>query len=113
MNEQKDNRNSDEIKIPVKWINIILITAVVLVLAFFIFNSGIGINTGKAVSETKAKENLVNFFETQVPGSSLTIISSSKQGNFYEVFINLDGETFPVYITLDGKFLVVDRIPLN
>ena len=109
--EQK-KESSDEVNIPVKWL--IVGAVLVLVILFFAFDGlgKLGIS-GAAVSTDKAETNLLNFFEEQVPGSNVQIISSSKQESFYEIWVDMDGEEFPLYITLDGKFLVMDMIPLE
>lgn len=111
MAETKTAKKSDEIKIPVKWIVFSIVLIAVIILAVFLMKSGsLG---GGGVSESKARANLVDFFEAQVPGSSLTILSSSRQGSFYEFNVELDGEQFSIFVTTDGKYLVVDPIPLE
>ena len=105
-----EKKNSEElIKIPVKWIILIVVLIAVVALFFIVGIPG----TGSSVSEDEARQNLMNFFATQVPESVVQIVSSSKQEGFYEFIVNVDGQEVPVYVTLDGKYLIIDRIPLT
>jgi len=114
-NSSEKHASSESIKIPVKWIVSTIVTIVVIVLAYFLLNSGI--MTGNAsstdIGENEAKEKLLDFFSTQVPESSVEFVSISKQGTFYEIILNVDGQEVPVFVTSDGKYLVVDPIPLE
>ncbi len=105
---KKPEKNPEEIiKIPMKYI--ILISAIIVgVLLLFVL-----VNFGIFGGEKKARENLISFFETNVPESEMQIVSSSKQGSFYYFVLSVDGESVPVYVTKDGKYLTVDLIPLK
>jgi len=106
--------NSKElINIPVKWIVSFLFLALGILIGFFLWNSGSLGLTGNVVSENQAEKNIINFFENEVPGSEVEVISVTKQGSLYEFVLDVDGDSFPVYITTDGKYLVIDPIPLG
>lgn len=104
---------SEELKIPVKYIVSAAVLIIVLVLIFVLWNSGIFSGLVGGVSESKARAKLIDFFTTQVPDSNINIISSSKQGSFYEFIVDIDGERASLYVTTDGKYLVVQPIPLK
>lgn len=107
--------SNDSIKIPVKWIISVIVLIVLVVLVFLLINSGIfsktaGTNT--EISEKEATDKILSFFATNVPESNVTFISASRQGSLYKITLNVDGQEVPVYVTSDGKYLVVDMIPL-
>jgi len=109
MEEKKSD--SEIIKIPLKWIISGIGLIAVIFIVFFFMNSGfVG---GATVSEQEATESLLNFFAVQVPESTVTFVSSSKQGTLYEIVLNIDGEETPVFVTTDGEFLIIDMIPLK
>ena len=117
MEEEKHHRNShtegkeEVIKIPIKLLAYIGVIVIILVLAFFIIKSGL--ISGGNVSEKEATAKLMNFFATQVPDAAATFVSASRQGSLYEINLKIDGQEAPVYVTADGKYIVVDRIPLE
>lgn len=106
-----ERKKSGDIEIPVKWIYTLLAIVVLAVLIFFIGKSGFGI--GDNVSQSEAEQILLNFFETEIPSSQVEVIDSSKDGNFYRFIVSLDGEQVPLFVTLDGKFMTIDLIPLE
>lgn len=107
-----EKKSEELIKIPMKWIISVVVLVALLALAFFLLNSGI-IKNGTEVSEEEAKANLLTFLANQVPNSNITFISSSKQGSLYQIIITIDGGEVPIFVTADGKYLVVDPIPLE
>src|SRR3989344_8311523 len=106
--------SKDSIKIPVKWAVSAIVLIAVIVLVFLLLNSGIlSKTTSSEVSEKEAVDKVLNFVVTQAPDSNVTFVSSSKEGSLYKITLNIDGQEVPVYATSDGKYLVVDMIPLN
>ena len=109
-------KSKELINIPVRWIVSFLFLILGILIGSFLWNTGslgfLGL-TGGVISESSAEKNLINFFENEVPGSSVEIISVTKKGSFYEFVLDIEGDTFPVYITTDGKYLVIDPIPLG
>jgi len=79
------------------------VVLVVLLLGVLIFKSG-GI-TGNAVGEQEAAKKLVDFVNAQ-GGASAELVSVEKEGTLYKVVVKYNGEDVPVYVTLDGDFLV-------
>ena len=110
--EKHTTTNPGLIRIKVKWLIFVAVLIAIIILVFIFWNYGFKALTGK-VSESEAKSKLINFFEEEVPGSNITILSSSKIGNFYEFVVDMEGEQFPLYITSDGKFLVIDMVPIG
>ncbi len=118
--------SSDTIEIPVgKMLNSVrtnpwLITSAVLGLAVIaliiilaVGGNGISGNAvAGTVSEKVAGDNLVSFINAQGSGSA-TLVSTVKEGSLYKIIVNYQGEDIPVYVTLDGDYLVSDRIPLS
>lgn len=112
---EKKHDSSESIKIPVKLIVSVIAIIAVVILAFFLLNSNILRTTGNVteLGQDEIEGNLLNFFATQVPESNVTIISTSKQGSLYQILLNVDGQEVPIFVTSDGKYLVVDPIPLE
>lgn len=87
---------------------IVLIIALVVVLLF----GGIGGMTGNSVSGDDAGNNLIEFVNSQGQGDA-TLVSSVKEGTLYKVTVNYQSQDIPVYVTLDGKYLINSPIPLT
>lgn len=106
---KKKTKKSDEVEIPVKWIYTGFVI-IVLVALYFVFGNLI---VNNKISQADAEQKLLNFFETEIPTSQVQVVESSRQGDFYEFIVLLDGQQVPFYITLDGKYMTVDLIPLE
>jgi len=112
MDIQKKNKSSEEIKIPVKYLGMGLVV-VVLIALFFIIKStgaltGLAVSNNSELSLNEAQAKILNFFETSVPESNITIVSSSEVEGLYLIEVIIDGEEVPIYMTMDGKFIVTD-----
>ena len=83
----------------------------VIVLLILLF-SGKGGVTGAVVSEDVAAKNLLSFIKTQV-GKEATLISSEREGALYKITVEYQGEKVPVYVSMDGKYLIAQPIPLS
>jgi len=90
------------------WILTTVVLALVLVAALFLKS---GMLTGGAVSEDTAAEKVISFIEAQ--GGSAEIVSTEKNGSFYKVIVDYQEQEIPVFVTLDGKYLVPSLIPLD
>ena len=108
---EKKHTPDESVKIPIKWIISVVVLVTLFALAFFLLNSGI-IKNGTEISEEEAKTNLLTFLANQAPNSNVTFISSSREGSLYKIIITIDGGEVPIFVTADGKYLVVDPIPL-
>lgn len=82
---------------------------IILLIAFFGPN-----NKGEIVSEKIAADNLVSFIKNQNKEDiSFSVSSVQQEGQLYKVILNYQGQEVPIYVSLDGKYLVSDVIPLN
>ncbi len=90
------------------WILATIFLAIVLVVMFFA-----GGATGNAVSESEAADNLVSFVEAQGGDVQTKVISIDREGSLYSVMLDYNGEEIPVYVTLDGNYLVSGLVPLS
>jgi hypothetical protein len=84
-----------------------IIVIILLVVVLLVANGVVGTKT---VTADVAGKNVVAFAESQ--GLSATIINTSVSGPFYEVTLSMNGQTFPVYVTKDGKQMATSLIPL-
>ena len=120
MDEPKSAKRDDVIEIPVgKYINKIRanpwqLSTFVLVLIVLVF-AGVmlfgGGTTGNVISEDVAVERLLSFINAQGNGEA-TLVSTENTGSLYLVTVNYQQQNIPVFITLDGSYLITDPIPL-
>lgn len=90
------------------WMPAAIVLAIALIVVLVL---GVGGN-GSSVSSNTAGANLISFINAQGNGDA-TLVSSTKQGALYQVTVNYQGQDIPVYVTLDGKYLVSDPVPLS
>ncbi len=88
------------------WILSTLVLGIVLI-SFLVFGGGSG-----GVSKDTAGQNLLDFINAQGNGEA-SLVSVDKEGSLYSVVVNYQGQDIPVYVTLDGKNLVTDVVPLS
>jgi len=120
MDEPKSAKRDDVIEIPVgKYINKIRanpwqLSTFVLVLIVLVF-AGVmlfgGGTTGNVISEDVAVERLLSFINAQGNGEA-TLVSTENTGSLYLVTVNYQQQNIPIFITLDGSYLITDPIPL-
>ena len=120
MDEPKSAKRDDVIEIPVgKYINKIRanpwqLSTFVLVLIVLVF-AGVmlfgGGTTGNVISEDVAAERLLSFINAQGNGEA-TLVSTENTGSLYLVTVNYQQQNIPIFITLDGSYLITDPIPL-
>lgn len=94
------------------WVLVSLVLIVVLiVVAFTGFGGGV---TAGVVDESDAGRNLIDFINANsaVQGP-VSLVSVEKQGALYLAVVNVDGEDVPVFVTLDGKYLITNPIPIS
>ncbi|MBU2503557.1 MAG: hypothetical protein KJ879_00685 [Nanoarchaeota archaeon] len=111
---EEGSKISGEIKIPARYL--FAAVAVIVIIGLFFVLKNVGISTGftvKDIGESEARAKLINFFETQIPESTLEISSSAKEGNFYIFETIIDGESSPLWVTDDGKYIAIGIIPLE
>ncbi len=79
---------------------------------FFSFGSGASIG-GSAASEKEVGEKIVNFLNSQVQQGQVELQSVEKDKGLYKVTVLYQGDSIPVYATLDGENLVYQLVPLD
>lgn len=92
------------------------VSTIVLVLVVVVFvvrgmTGPSGGVSGAVVSENAAVKNLLAFINAQGRGEA-KLVSVEKEGALYSVIVDYQGQQIPVYVTLDGKYLITDPIPL-
>lgn len=127
--EVKEEENVSSEKVSSKEVNkfrenpwivstIVLGIVLILVVAF----GGVGYQgggkgvSGSIVSEDVAASNLVSFIESQSQAGvegDIEVVSSERDGELYKVTLNFQGQEVPVYVSLDGQYLIADVIPLD
>ncbi len=93
------------------WIiaTLVLGVAVITLVAFYGSNSSSDI-----VSEDVAVDKLVSFIKNQnQDAGEIKINSVEQEGQLYKIILDYQGQDVPVYVSLDGKYLFSDIIPLN
>lgn len=108
--------SSDSIEIPIgKWMHALksngwvvatIIFGVLSLVLLVLVMQGTGGGSGD-----DAAKNLVSFIKQQ--GSDATLVSVVKEGALYKVTLSIDGQTAPIYVTLDGKYAVPQPIPID
>jgi protein-disulfide isomerase len=81
--------------------------ALVLILIISTFFGGF---TGQNISANAAGQKLVSFYES-MGVSNITINSVKEVSGVYQVNINYQGQTIPLYITKDGKNVITSLNP--
>jgi len=114
-----ENKKSDSIEINIKalrnlkknpWAIASVVLGVLLLVSLFLgFNS----KSRNEVSENEIVEKTLNFLSLQVDGGEVTLDSISKNESYYDLVVNYKGEQVPLQVTLDGKYLIGNLIPIN
>lgn len=118
MHQDKKEMSEEVIQIPVGrwlyaikhniWMSVSIVLAIALIVSlFFAFRGGSGVVSGE-----KAASNLIDFINKQGNGVA-ELVSVEKKDGMYEVIVSFQGQNIPVFITLDGKNLVSNVVPLD
>ena len=99
------------------WIVSTIVLAVVLILVVSFGGGGYQGDSvgGNVVSGEVAASKLISFIESQSQGvqGDLGVVSSEKDGELYKVTLDFQGQEVPVFVSLDGQYLIADVIPLD
>ncbi len=83
---------------------------IIALIGFF----GFSIQGEDIASEKIVADNLVSFIKGQSKGEvDFSVASVEKEGQLYKVILDYQGQNVPVYVSLDGKYLFSDIIPLD
>ena len=111
----EDKKKSDVIEINIgKWKSYfwpVLGVILAVLLIYFAFFKGSSAVTG-VVSGEKAAENLLSFINAQGNGEA-KLVSVQKKETLYEIVVNFQDQDIPVFVTLDGKYLITAPVPLT
>jgi protein-disulfide isomerase len=123
---QKVAAKDDTIEIPVgkymeslrenPWkISTFVLVLVLLGVAFFNPFDSTSIVTGKVVDGDKAGQNAVNFINANPTlDGEVSLLSVTEQEGFYAAILEYQGQQVPIYLTLDGEYLLTGQpVPLN
>lgn len=120
MAEHSEKKKDDVIEIPVgkffvnmrknPWIISTVVLAIVLIVVVFMKSGGSSV-TG-TVSQQAAEQNLLSFINGLGKGSA-QIVSAQQSGALYQITVNYQNQTIPVYVTLDGQYLISQPVPLT
>lgn len=116
--KNKEEMSKDVIEIPVgrwlyslkhnKWMTLSIVLGIALIVSlFFVFNGGSG-----AVSGEEAADNLIDFVNEQGNGVA-SLVSVDEENGMYKVVVSFQGQNIPVFVTLDGKNLISNIVPLD
>lgn len=93
----------------------IISTIVLFIFVVILIINGTNISnvniTGNVILEDQAGEIALQLAQTQSPDA--TIIEINEVSGLYEVFLNMDGQEIPIYVTKDGQNIVYGLIPLD
>ncbi|MSS74967.1 hypothetical protein EXS73_02015 [Candidatus Pacearchaeota archaeon] len=111
--------SSDSIEIPIgKWMHAVKsngwVAATLLLAIFSIVLVIIHVRGGTSSATStgdEAAQALISFITQQ--GSDATLVSVMQEGALYKVTLSIDGQTAPIYVTLDGKYAVPQPIPID
>lgn len=122
--KEKTAEKSEIIEIPVgkffsslkqnPWIIATFVLAIILIIVL-IFNNTIGTTVNSDVENAQIVGNNVLAFIQSNPqlDGQVSLVSTERQGQLYQVTLGFQGQEVPVYATLDGKFLVSEVVPLT
>ncbi len=96
------------------WIISTAVLAVLLVIVL-IFNNTTNTTVNSDVEDAQIVGNNVLAFIQSNPQlqGQVSLVSTERQGQLYQVTLGFQGQEVPVYATLDGKFLVSDVVALS
>lgn len=93
------------------WIVVTLVLGIVLVITLFM--KGAGVTSASMVSEDEASQNVLDFLNSQVQDGEVELDSVTQENGMYKVTVNYNGQTIPLYVTLDGTHVASDLIALD
>lgn len=113
-NKEKDssNRKSNNFSNSVKrnpWMPATIVLAIVVIVLIILVTKG---GSSGGVSESTAANNLLTFVKAQT-GQTAVLENTSKQGSLYLINVQFQGQSIPVYVTLDGKYMVSQPLSLT
>ncbi len=93
------------------WIVVSIILAIALLVVFFWKAPASPVVAGNVSGEVAAA-NALAFINSQGQGS-VSLVSVSQKGPFYEVKVKFQGQEVPVFVTMDGNYVVPNPLPIT
>lgn len=90
------------------WMVSSIVLGVLLVAILVLGGAGI---TGNAVSEKEIEQTVMDYLGSKTPGISINAVE--KESGLYKIILLYQGQEVPVYVTLDGKNLIAELIPID
>ncbi len=91
------------------WVIISVLLAVALIVVLFYRVNG---GSSSGIGKEKAAENLLSFINAQGNGVA-SLVSAETENDLYKITVSYQGDQIPVYMTLDGKYLIPNLVPLS
>jgi len=92
------------------WMIISIVLGIALVLSFTgVIPTGRIVATGGLTASEAASRAIDYINENLVQGSTATLVSVEEVSGIYKVITSYQGSNIPVYITKDGKFLILQQ----
>ena len=92
------------------WILATFVLGILFVVTLFVKGGAVTNNT--AVSEQEASSKILTFLSSRVNGE-VKLDSITQDKGLYKLMVTYQGQTIPLYATLDGTSLVSDLVPLD
>lgn len=94
------------------WILSTIVLAVLLVVVFAFGGVGNKTINANVISEKAASDKVLSFLNGQVQEGEVTLNDIAIEDGYYKLNVDYQGQTIPVYVTLDGEKLV-NFVPLT
>ncbi len=92
------------------WMIATFVLGILFVVTLFVKSGPTG--TGNVVSEQEVSQNILAYLNSQVEGG-VELDSISRDKGLYKLMVTYQGQTIPLYATLDGTSLVSDLVSLD
>lgn len=94
------------------WMVSTLVLGVLFLIALFIATTGSGSVTGNVASSEEVGQKVLSALNAQT-GGGVTLGSVAQEGGLYKVTVTYQGDSVPVYATLDGTKLAFQVVSLD
>lgn len=109
----KNSSSKDFIRFkrPNPWV-VAAIVLIIVIILWLISGSSLNFkSSGLSIGESEASKKVLDFAKNQ--GAEATLVGISKKSGIYEVLITIQENEIPVYITLDGEYLIPNIVSFN
>ncbi|MFQ6055824.1 MAG: hypothetical protein ACE5J3_07580, partial [Methanosarcinales archaeon] len=103
-----------------KPINLIFITVVVILsglLILSVMTKGYSILTGSVtgyITAEGAGQRVIDYLNKEVlQGATATLVDVEEVSDVYKINVNIQGETYPLYVSKDGKLMFLQAVEIK